>query len=194
MSFKTAGEYISSLVLKIPCGPTGGIGPTGPTGGTGNTGPPGQTGPTGLMGLPGPTGVTGNTGPTGLAGATGPTGSTGPTGLNGSTGPTGSTGATGSNALPYAVTGPSGTYVKLNNLLMQWGSFTVASGVTTYTISFPQPYNIFGSISVTPVGSWTAGDPVPTIPVLNTYNANSANIVNLNLTQYYWIAVGEGFS
>ena len=196
MPFLPASAYTTSLVLKIPCGPTAA---TGPTGGQGPQGPQGPIGPGGGQGPPGPQGPTGPQGYPGVVGPTGPTGVTGPTGPTGTNGTsnipgaTGSTGPAGSNTLPYAITGPSGTYIKFNNLLMQWGVITNPTGSTGTTITFPQSYNTFGTISITPYGPVVGGF-VPTIPVLNYVNSTSANIINLNMSTYYWIAVGEGFA
>ena len=76
---------------------------------------------------------------------------------------------------------------------MQWGVVTVPTGTTGTTITFPQAYNTFGTISITPYGPVVQGV-TPAIPVINYYNATSANIVNLNMSTYYWIAVGEGLT
>ena len=149
MPFNAASAYTTSLVLKIPCGPTAATGPTGgqgPQGPQGPIGPGGSQGPQGPPGPAGPQGYPGSTGPTGPTGATGATGNTGATGGIGPTGPTGPTGSTGSTGYSGTPIFPSvqqtyysyhnesdgttvyssctGYYSSLGQVLMQWGTVT----------------------------------------------------------------------
>lgn len=162
-------------------GPTGASGVTGPIGSTGRIGP---TGSTGQIGSTGSTGSTGTIGPTGRIGPTGSNGLTGSTGPKGADFVPSTTYTFNYHFIGAFDCYITGYYFILNNVVFITFNETiqnVTANAPLYTPDAPLPLSIyptsmvyspiivrvgsnyisgyiyitvFGTISITPIGSW----------------------------------------